>query len=127
MNADYLQHCSQEYETLVAVAQAADGDEAALQAVHNAARYAWFHHPGRFVDPRLEALVVAIGQRLPAAPIELEDQIRHEFERRVSAPRHVLHVLSQALVIGGHTKLVMAWIRQDRSSAHSVALCSQEW
>jgi hypothetical protein len=47
-------------------------------------------------------------------------------ERRAPEPRlRVLHVASRATAIGGHTRMLLRWIRHDIENIHSVALTRQ--
>ena len=55
-------------------------------------------HTGLFASPELEQILLGIGRGL-----------KHPTTRKISAtaePTHVLHVLTQAYAIGGHTRLV---------------------
>jgi glycosyltransferase involved in cell wall biosynthesis len=85
-----------------------------------AAYYAWHNHTGLFSSPRLEQILQAIGH-----------EVRSKGDRPRSAtpggamPKHILHVLTQALAIGGHTRLVWRWINQDPARCHSVVLTDQ--
>jgi glycosyl transferase family 1 len=79
-----------------------------------AADFAWFSHPGRFTDPGLEECLAKISTRLPAPAIS------QHVENRT-----VLHVLTQAYSIGGHTRLAWRWISADTSRRHSIVLTGQ--
>src|SRR5262245_26286871 len=63
-----------------------------------AADLAWSNHPGFFVDPRLERLLGRVGKTIPAA----SSSAAHYGN---DWPHKVLHVLTEAYAIGGHTRL----------------------
>jgi glycosyltransferase involved in cell wall biosynthesis len=104
-------------ENLVArgsfVAAAAYGEIAALHAI------SW--HCGLFFSPELERTLAAIGRKaIGPGPV---------FPRSVSQsgqPRHVLHVATCVMPIGGHSRMLWRWIEQDRERCHSLALTRQQ-
>jgi glycosyltransferase involved in cell wall biosynthesis len=81
-----------------------------------AAQFAWMSHPGFFTSLELEDrlssswLPHGIG---PPVPVR-------------SGPPRVLHVLTQAYGIGGHTRLAWRWMQADRGRTSSVVLTAQE-
>lgn len=92
-------------------------DEAAAYT-QIAADYAWHNHPGVFASPRLERVLWELGRATaPAA----------ERAPRTSTPRptRILHVLTEAYALGGHTRLTRRWIGLDEGRAHSVVLTRQ--
>jgi len=88
-------------------------NETAAAYAQIAAHYAWHNHPGLFASPSLEALLRSLARMLPN-PVP-------------ASPRTagVLHVLTTALPVGGHTRLVWQWIRNDPERRHSVVLTGQ--
>jgi len=106
------------YESLLARAEryAARGrhDLAAAWA-EIAADHAWNSHPGCFADHRLERLLAEIG----AAKVPT---FRARGSYASDAPRSVLHVLTEAYAIGGHTRFTWRWIEIDRQRRHCVVL-----
>lgn len=97
---------------------AARYDDAAAWA-QIAADYAWRNHPGIFASPRLEAVLATIGREAvpPREPRRLADA--------AVLPRRVLHVLTEASGIGGHTRLALRLILQDAERSHSLVLTRQ--
>ncbi len=93
-----------------------------LATVHAeiAANYAMSKHPGLFASPRLESVLLTIGQQAirPAYGLQRQD-------RSGQMPRHILHVLTRAFGIGGDARMVWRWIQQDSGRQHSVALTRQ--
>lgn len=93
------------YDQLTAVARtyAADGDrEALLRAVFAAGAYGWRYPIGTLHDPHLERLVL--------------QEVNPRRDVAVDATRErgrVLHVLTEAYVVGGHTRLAYRWIDND--------------
>lgn len=106
-----------EFEALVARAASESDrgrDRTAAAVLQSAARFAWYNHPGEFRSRRLEALAARLADRLPD-----EDPISG-FEG------HVVHVVSQAYLTGGHTRLVWRWIENEPTRPHSVILVGQQ-
>ncbi len=126
---DVLAKNAAAYEAMAAEVQelcAAREDEAALEAIRRCAHFAWFHHPGRFADGTLENAALEIGRRLQRAVAgPLARELKATFDGASTGKRRVLHAISCALEIGGHTRLVMSWIALDRASEHSVLLTFQ--
>lgn len=83
-----------------------------------AADHAVWNHAGIWTSPKMEEMLLAIGRQLKP------DRIGKTSARKDSRPR-VLHVLTEAYGIGGHTRLVWRWIQEDRTRSHSVALTRQ--
>ena len=77
---------------------------AALWAMHNVT--------GEFRSAGLERLVSGLGPRLP---------IPQETEKRTD----VLHVMTSASEVGGHTRWIVRWIKLDHSRRHSVIVTEQ--
>mgnify|MGYP000944921135 CR=1 FL=1 len=89
-----------------------------------AAELCWKRHPGYFTHPQLEMALQHTGNRLegsgqlpvPSLPL------------RKAGVRSFLHVLTTALEIGGHTKLVERMISSTHEASgdvHSIVLTSQ--
>jgi len=91
-------------------------EEAAVY-VQAAAEYAWLNHPGYFADRDLEETVARLARGLFGS----------EFCVRETSPRpeSVLHVLTRAYVLYGHTRLCWRWIEADQGRRHSAALTQQ--
>ncbi len=79
--------------------------EMAAVLVQSAAGVAALRHPGRFADERLEAVLHGAASSLPAVPW--------------TGGEGVLHVLSNALDVGGHTRLAWRWMERDTGRPHS--------
>jgi hypothetical protein len=86
------------------------------------ADFAQFNHPGRFADGRVENCLIEAG-------CEAREDVRSEWFRppRLAreAKRHVLHVATQVLAIGGHTRTIRNWVTNDPDSVHSLLVTSQ--
>jgi glycosyltransferase involved in cell wall biosynthesis len=113
-----LDHNRERFERLLALAgrYAVRGrhDVAAAWA-EMAADQAWHGHPGLFADDRLDGLLSRIGAATTKA-------LHFRASQGPDAPRRILHVLTEAYAIGGHTRFVWRWIEADRGRRHCVVL-----
>ena len=81
-----------------------------------AAHFAHRSHAGIFASDALEGLLDAAAAHLPASRAGRE-------RRQLAGDRErVLHVMTGATPIGGHTRLVARWIELDTERRHSVAI-----
>ncbi|AWN47364.1 glycosyl transferase family 1 [Methylobacterium terrae] len=94
-------------------------DEHAAVLGEAAAAFATANHCGLFSSPELERLVTALGRRLAPHPVASRAPPR-------SSPDRVLHVLTEARIVGGSSRMAWRWIAQDRGRRHSVALTRQD-
>jgi hypothetical protein len=108
-NASWFEELAARAERLLSEGRHADASAHALAA----AECAWLHHNGRFADLRLEQLLLKIGDTVVGLP------------RRGSEGGDILHVLTEAHGIGGHTRLVARWIASDARRRHTVLLTRQ--
>jgi hypothetical protein len=101
----------------MAAAQSRGDSEAALQWGHAAAGFVVFGGTfGRLVSLELERATVALAGTLPC----------YEWKRKEGVPQRVLHVLTEAYELFGHTKLCRKWIEIDSGPArHDVVLLAQ--
>jgi hypothetical protein len=95
-------------------------DDAACVA-RVAAHFAWMHHPGCFTSPELEAVTQALG-----AVINDGSPDGNEPFLGGMPPKRVLHVFTEALEVGGHTRLATRWIQLDSNRVHCVVTTRQE-
>src|ERR1700694_3826059 len=106
-----------EFESYVVQAQDyhARGELAASAAYAAiAAHVATTTHCGVFASPRLERLLRSIGKQIGE---------RSPPRARSKGPlKRVLHVCTQMTSIGGHSKMVVLWMRADSSRTHSLVL-----
>lgn len=93
-------------------------DAAALARV--AAKFAWMHHPGCFTSPELEAVTQALG-----AIINGESPSGNGPLLGSLPPQRILHVFTEALEVGGHTRLATRWIKLDSNRVHCVVTTRQ--
>ncbi|MGJ0484004.1 MAG: hypothetical protein ACR65R_05645 [Methylomicrobium sp.] len=91
---------------------------AAVRIAQIAARYAFPGNVGLFASPRLERLLLELGQQIPDASM-------HGEWHRDENLRNVLHVLSYARPVGGDSRFVWRWIQEDHKSRHSVVITTQ--
>lgn len=90
-----------------------------LNEVTKAAQVAERFYTGRFSDGAIENLALEIGFQLDELEVETDlfelPVVRKDYRRRV------LHVIP-VLAIGGHMPFLYHWMRNDRSSCHSVVV-----
>src|SRR5262249_20534785 len=111
------------FDTLVTIAeQLLASGQLASAAVYAgmAAKFAMWNHGGIWASPRLERILNRVGNQY-FGRVDNE----RSGERSYSAPKNILHVLTQAYSIGGHTRFLWRWIQQDSTRLHSVALTRQ--
>ena len=90
-------------------------DESLLQRIECIAILAFESAPTLLNDPRLEALIQGVAKRLesmalPPSPVLTE------------SPRRVLHVTTGIHRVGGHTRIIMNWVRADRERRQSLVV-----
>ncbi len=84
-----------------------------------AANYAQLNHCGFFTSPELENLLLTIGKKNRAANYSQRNSLVKE------TPQKILHVSTNIANIGGISRLMWRWIKQDQERSHSVALTRQ--
>ena len=123
----FLRANSEAYEWLVEKSLAVDPyrkREDVLGRVLSAAGCAARFHPGRFADGTLETSAFKIGSELVDPGTEYEDFILPVPSKKKDH-RRVLHVASFVLGVGGHTRMLNHWVRNDQTSYHSLMLLNQ--
>ncbi|MGZ8906048.1 MAG: hypothetical protein ACXW1U_10010 [Methylobacter sp.] len=125
-NPAFLLANSEAYERLVEKVQAMDLQkeaEAMLEQLAFTEVFAARYHPGRFADGAIENLALKIGAELSDLMTEVDGfaipVVRKDGRRRV------LHVTSEVEGVGGHTRMLYHWMRNDQSSCHSLVLIDQ--
>ncbi len=118
---EFLAANSDAYEWLVREINAR-GDpqdpETTLRRIEAAAQFAATSHTGRFADGAIENLALDIGGRLEKAA--QRDVVPTSGERR-----RVLHYIDRAQSVGGHTRFLAHWVREDSRSRPCIILASQ--
>jgi glycosyltransferase involved in cell wall biosynthesis len=94
--------------------------------VAHLAEFCCLWHTGRFADGRIENVLLEIGGRLDSLV-----GARRLQEPRLSGPgpgtsRHILHVSTHVLAVGGTTRLIKHWINSDPANRHSLLLTWQQ-
>jgi glycosyltransferase involved in cell wall biosynthesis len=126
LNVEFLRANNVNYEWLVKRIQGKDLEkepEAVLGCVAMAAQFAATFHPGRFADGAIENPALEIGAKLGQL-VTGDGGLDLPMIPR-SGRRRVLQVASSVLGIGGHSRMLHHWIRNDQSSCHSLLLTSQ--
>jgi glycosyltransferase involved in cell wall biosynthesis len=119
-----IQQNFEEFRSLVAQAkdfmERGQYDASAMYA-EIAAFYAVGKHCGLFVSPELEAILSKIGQKViqPSLSSAQDPSLP-------KTPKHVLHVATSVIRIGGHSRMIWRWIQQDTERCHSLVLTRQD-
>lgn len=93
--------------------------DAAAAYLQIAASHANLNHCGFYSCPRLEQMLLDIGQRVISKTF---------YSREAALPgtvKKILHVSTHVSHIGGISRLLQRWIQQDSERSHSVALTKQ--
>lgn len=88
--------------------------------VRMAANAATTRHPGLFQSPRAEAVLGSVSAWLVAAQPAARSP-----SGRIGGPPSILHVVTEAYPVGGHTKALQRWIAADGDHVHHVAITHQ--
>ena len=97
-----------------------------LICIRQAAQFASTHHTGRFADGGIENIALGLGVDLDARWPATGDGPPYRTARAEPASgRRILHVATQVLDTGGHTRTIKNWIRHDPVSCHSLLIVRQ--
>lgn len=88
-----------------------DYESAAINA-YGFAEKASVYHPGFYVSPEIENMLLICANNLQHKDYVIKD--------KNIGKRKVLHVLSEGYPTGGHTRLLSNWIESDADSIHSL-------
>ncbi len=94
--------------------------DAALAYLQIAASHAVVNHCGFYSCPKLEHILLKIGQRVISK--NLYSRKRDSSPKKV---KKILHVSTHISQIGGISRLLYRWIQQDSKQYHSIALTKQ--
>jgi glycosyltransferase involved in cell wall biosynthesis len=102
--------------------------ETSLASIQLIAEFAHAHHPGRFADGAIENRALEIGadlerHRRNVAPLDID---LAGSEIRQTAARMILHIATAVKAIGGHTRTIQNWVKNDPTSSHSLLLIDQK-
>ncbi len=92
--------------------------EGAAQVAQLAASYAWHRHTGFYSSPALEEILAAVATARIGGNCGTRSAPAGNVNR-------VLHVLTAAYGVGGHTRFAARWMELDSTRSHSVALTRQ--
>jgi glycosyltransferase involved in cell wall biosynthesis len=93
--------------------------DAAAAYLQIAASHANLNHCGFYSCPRLEQMLLDIGQRV------ISKTFSYRKEASFSGVKKILHISTHISYIGGISRLLQRWIQQDSERSHSVALTKQ--
>jgi glycosyltransferase involved in cell wall biosynthesis len=124
--AEFLRRNSGHYEALVGLLQSRSlRPEAWLSCARRVAEFAQFNHPGRFADGALENVALQLGEEL--RPCSKVNRQRPGAWRADHGSRgfRVLHVATVVCAVGGHTRTISNWARNDHTASHSLVVTAQ--
>jgi glycosyltransferase involved in cell wall biosynthesis len=93
--------------------------DAAAAYLQIAASHANLNHCGFYSCPRLEQILLEIGQKVISRKNDFQEEISPKSVKKV------LHISTHVSHIGGISRLLQRWIQQDCGRAHSIALTKQ--
>ena len=106
------------YESLLSQLETqSSGDDEFFRRCESLAWFAWQAHAGRFADGALENLVLARGQALgspPSADLPTSELVDA-----------TLHVATEVYPIGGHSRVLTAWMQGERHRPQTLVLTRQ--
>ena len=97
--------------------------DAAVVYAQMAANYATGKHCGLFVSQELEQILINIGQQVIKTRRVHNQSI--SLHKTIKNVLNVLHVSTSVTSIGGHSRMLYRWMKQDRERSHSLALIRQ--
>src|SRR5262249_15187363 len=98
--------------------------EAQIRWVDTIAAFAASTSIGHYSDGKLENVAFDIGQNLETY-VQQKKLTLDTPKATQPARRRVLHVASAVYPTGGHSRLILNWIRNDDNSHHSLVLTRQ--
>jgi glycosyltransferase involved in cell wall biosynthesis len=127
----FLRHCDEVYRTLLTRVShfSRRETEARLAWLQFTAEFASVAHPGRYADGALENLVLEVGLNLEEFASRSTSKQAFNIQDAclpALARRKILHVATTVYHVGGHTRLIKNWIKNDPSSCHSLAILDQQ-
>jgi hypothetical protein len=91
-----------------------------------AAHFAFVRHPGVYMSPKLESLLLEVAQRVEADPPEVTGAFFLKTKPKNFGKMRLLHVLTESYGSGGHTPFVARWISNTlENSVHSIITTAQ--
>lgn len=91
-----------------------------------AADFAWKRHPGSYTSRTLESLLLEVAQRLNTQMATLPTGPWIQSKNKELGKKRILHIMTKAYRMGGHTQVVKGWIRNTAdTSVHSLLTTDQ--
>lgn len=101
--------------------------EAAMAWCKIAAHFASLRHPGVYMSPELETVLLDVAQRIAADPPDVTGAFFLKTKPKSFGKMRFLHVLTECYNAGGHTPFVARWISNTLdNSVHSIITTSQK-
>jgi len=114
LNKKYFDKCLNTAEKLVNIKQY----DLASKYLDLLAKFSWGNLTGYYTNWKFESLLNRLGDSLPD---------NEAFQSRNDSSKfRILHVASDMPDTGGHTRLIMNWIRSDQENTHNVIVTRQE-
>lgn len=96
----------------------------ALELISATARYAWQNHPGVFSESKFDEIILKIGEDLDSL-VQNAPQIVFQPPPKREDQKRILHVATEIYDLGGHSRLITSWLRNDPDNQHSLIITAQ--
>ncbi|MCA8833420.1 glycosyltransferase family protein [Hymenobacter pini] len=100
-----------------------DDFDSKIRKIELLANFAWFYHPGLYVDVDIEKLIQELGEEVFN---KFEQSRSDSFVKANKESKRIVHVASELYEVGGHTRLLTNVINHDQQSEHLVVLTRQD-
>lgn len=102
-----------------------DGNyEKALKLASATAYFAWNYHSGVFSEAKLDEIILKIGEKLDSL-VEDSHQPLFRLSDNQAKGKRILHIATELHDIGGHSRLITNWIKNDLTNNHSLIVTNQ--
>lgn len=92
-----------------------------------AANFASLRHPGFYVSKPLESMLIEIANDIKKREMPSSFSQATSVQAKTSGKRRILHVMTQAYGVGGHTRIVANWVKYtSESCVHSLVTTTQK-
>lgn len=95
-----------------------------VELISATALFAWQNHSGVFSESILEDMILKIGEELDSL---VPNSFPFEFQlhSKCKNQRRVLHVATKIFHLGGHSRLITSWAKNDPDNQHYLVVTDQ--